>query len=274
MIDFDAFISYSSKDKAIADAACAALEAGGIRCWIAPRDIIPGSDWSASIVEALDQCRVMVLIFSADANESPQIRNEIARAVQRGVPVLPVRIENITPTKSLAYYMTAVHWLDALTPPLEQHLQRLGDSIKALLQVVPAEGTADRVTATPLATRRPQPVTESATVPIQGGGAFRLQTWVVRGLAAFACVVIVAGAVLLYLRATNTEACQRMWVERNSYYKLRGYCFQTPRAVSHFGNEACNERDAAKIFRERLSPIERDRVNAIRNWEWIYACPA
>jgi TIR domain len=32
----DVFISHSHADKPAADAACAALEARGIRCWIAP----------------------------------------------------------------------------------------------------------------------------------------------------------------------------------------------------------------------------------------------
>ena len=50
---FDAFISYSSKDKAIADAAVATLEAKGIRCWVAPRDITPGKEWSESIIEGI-----------------------------------------------------------------------------------------------------------------------------------------------------------------------------------------------------------------------------
>jgi hypothetical protein len=93
---------------------------------------MPGSDWSASVVEALDSCRAIVLIFSANANASADVRKEVARGVQRGIPVVPIRIEDILPTKSLAYFMTTVHWLDALTPPLEQHLLRLTDSIKSL----------------------------------------------------------------------------------------------------------------------------------------------
>ena len=133
-MSFDVFISYASTDKAIADATCAALEAAQVRCWIAPRDVLPGADWSASIIDALDNCRAMVLIFSAKANDSPQIRNEVARAVQLGVPVIPVRIEDIPPAKSLAYFIGAVHWLDAVTPPIETHLKRLAENVKALLQ--------------------------------------------------------------------------------------------------------------------------------------------
>src|SRR6478736_8518584 len=87
----DVFISYSHVDKATADAACATLERNGIRCWIAPRDITPGDEWSAAIVKAIDQCRVMLLIFSASANDSRQIRREVERAINAGVTLVPVR---------------------------------------------------------------------------------------------------------------------------------------------------------------------------------------
>jgi hypothetical protein len=83
-MNFDAFISYANQDKAAADAACAVLESVGIRCWIAPRDIRPGREFADAIIEAIDHCRVMVLIFSASANESAQIHREIERAVSKG----------------------------------------------------------------------------------------------------------------------------------------------------------------------------------------------
>jgi hypothetical protein len=129
----DVFVSYSSIDKPTADAIVASMEANGIRCWIAPRDILPGSDWSESIVEAMEQAGAMVLVFSAHSNTSPQIRREIESAVSGGIPVIPFRIEDVLPSKSLQYFIGPQHWLDAWTPPLEQHLHRLTASIKALL---------------------------------------------------------------------------------------------------------------------------------------------
>jgi TIR domain len=134
-MSFDVFISYPHQDKATADAACAALEADGIRCWIAPRDVSPGTEWAAAVVDAIDRCRVMVLIFSSSANESKQIYREVQRAFDHEKPVVPLRVENVTPTQSLAYFMGPVHWLDALTPPLEAHLKTLGVAVRAFLQV-------------------------------------------------------------------------------------------------------------------------------------------
>ena len=138
----DVYISYSHVDKAAADAACATLERAGIRCWIAPRDITPGDEWSAAIIKAIDQCRAMVLIFSQNANNSRQIRREVERAITVGIPLVPVRIEDVVPTESLAYFMGTVHWLDAMTPPFENHLVKLADSLKALLQARPSSPLA------------------------------------------------------------------------------------------------------------------------------------
>ena len=143
-MDFDVFISYSSKDKPAADAACAVLESSGIRCWIAPRDVVPGVEYGSAIVDAIEHCRVMVLIFSSNANELAQIRREIERAVKKGVTIIPVRIEEVEPTKSMEYFLGAIHWLDALTPPLEQHLQHLATTIKAMLQAKDAQQSAAR----------------------------------------------------------------------------------------------------------------------------------
>src|SRR5687767_10675702 len=107
----DVFISYSSKDKPTADAACARLEAEGVRCWIAPRDIMPSADWSGAIVDAIGAGRVMVLIFSGHANASEQVKRELELAVDRGLAILPFRIEAVEPAGAMEYFLGTPHWL-------------------------------------------------------------------------------------------------------------------------------------------------------------------
>ena len=133
----DVFISHSAKDKTTADAVCAMLESNGIRCWIAPRDVTPGREWGECIIEAIKECRIMVLVFTAHANESPQIRREVERAVNHGVAILPFRVEDVVPSTALEYFIGNVHWLDALTPPLEAHLKILSETVKILLARMP-----------------------------------------------------------------------------------------------------------------------------------------
>jgi len=129
----DVFVSYASGDKSVADAVCATLESHGIRCWIAPRDVLPGIHYGEAIIDAIHECRIMVLVFSSKANLSGHIPKEIERAVSQGVTVMPLRIEDVAPAKSLDYFIGSVHWLDALTPPLEVHLQRLAANVQTLL---------------------------------------------------------------------------------------------------------------------------------------------
>lgn len=128
----DAFISYASPDKPIADAACAVLEQRGIRCWMAPRDVTPGLEWGAEIVRAIKESAVMVLVYSRNANASSQVKREVERAVSRGIAVVPFRIEDVPASETLEFFISTPHWLDALTPPMERHLQYLAETVDLL----------------------------------------------------------------------------------------------------------------------------------------------
>ncbi len=140
----DVFISYSANDKTIADAVCATLEAEGIRCWIAPRDATPGMEGDERVVEAIRQAKIMVLVFTANANASPQISREAEEAVNHGVFVMPFRVQNVQPSGGLAFLIDSLHWLDALTPPLEAHLEHLAETVKEQLEIAQAPGAPER----------------------------------------------------------------------------------------------------------------------------------
>ncbi len=130
---YDVFISHSSKDKTIADAVTASLEQAKIRCWIAPRDIRPGDSWGGAIVEAIESCRVMVVVFSAQSNSSKQVMREVERAVQHDIVVVPYRIEDVQPTRDMEYFLSSTHWLDAVSPELDAHLQELKATVSSIL---------------------------------------------------------------------------------------------------------------------------------------------
>lgn len=165
---YEVFISYAYEDKQAADAVCHELEQNTVRCWIAPRDIMPGAEWGASIVDAINAVRIMVLVFSSHSNASPQVKREIERAVSKGVVVVPFRIEEVVPCKTLEYFLGTQHWLDAFRAPLAPHIEVLARTVKAILafgdreqpsfgmpqvELKPAEDTS---AANPEA-RRPQP---------------------------------------------------------------------------------------------------------------------
>ncbi|NND81819.1 MAG: TIR domain-containing protein [Gammaproteobacteria bacterium] len=130
----DVFISHSSEDKVVADAVTAAVEQAGFRCWIAPRDIRPGDSWGGSIIDAIGGSRVMVVIFSARSNDSKQVMREVERAVQLDVVVVPFRIEDVQPSRDMEYFLSATHWLDAMSPALDDHLNELVTTIGSILE--------------------------------------------------------------------------------------------------------------------------------------------
>ena len=132
----DIFVSYSHEDKAVADAICATLESHNIRCWIAPRDVLPGEDYPAAIINAIEQCRIMVLVYSSKSNNSDHVMRELTKAVSSAAIIIPFRIEDIPLSKNMEYLIGIPHWLDALTPPLEQHIDKLVQTVKVLLTKV------------------------------------------------------------------------------------------------------------------------------------------
>ncbi len=123
------FISYSSKDEDTVAFILPGIENRCIPCWIAPRDISPGSDYAGSIVEAIRECDMILLIFSRWSNDSPQVKREIDRGVSLGKDIVAVRIEDTKPTGSMEYYLSPVHWFDCLRGPEDENLATLPDLI-------------------------------------------------------------------------------------------------------------------------------------------------
>ena len=145
----DVFISYSSKDKRLAYSICARLEEHGIRCWMAPRDILPGQNYAEAIIKAINSCKVFVFFWTANANTSGHILNEIDQAFNQGNTIIPFRIEEVVPTNSLRYYISRAHWLEAFSSPLDESIESLAGTI---LSYLGARGKR----SPPLSLRRPQ----------------------------------------------------------------------------------------------------------------------
>jgi hypothetical protein len=181
----DAVISYSSKDKLQANAICNRLESRGIRCWIAPRDVGLG-EYAESIVDAIEEARVMVLVFSSNADGSPQVRREVERAVSKGTTIVPVRIEDAEMSKALELYVSSMHWLDAITPPLEKHLDKLADDLNALLA---GKRETDSPPPQKPAEKEPAPVATAALQATAGAPA-GLRNKVLIGAAALAVILV------------------------------------------------------------------------------------
>ena len=125
------FISHSSHDASYVERIRSHLEARGIRCWMAPRDIPPGADWAESIMRALAEARAMVIVLSSRSNQSAQVRREVEHAVDAGVSIIPIIVDDTEPSVALRYYISSHQWMDASKGLDRAFLDRLADSLEA-----------------------------------------------------------------------------------------------------------------------------------------------
>lgn len=119
------FISHASADAAMADAVVAGLEARGVRCWIAPRDVPPGENYADALIAAIDGSGALLVLLSAAANRSAHVKREVGRAVDRRLPLLTLRLEDRRPARALEYYLADTQWLDIFTVPSADQLDTL-----------------------------------------------------------------------------------------------------------------------------------------------------
>jgi len=129
----DVFISYSKKDKDIANTIVTSLEKNNIRCWYAPRDINPSDDWGKAISNAIQQSKIFLLIFSSNSNQSQHVLDELNFAISQKASILPIRVENLEPDGALGLHLSSRQWLDAYDPPWESHIRDLIQSVSSNL---------------------------------------------------------------------------------------------------------------------------------------------
>ena len=139
---FDIFISYSEKDKKLADAICHYLEERKIRCWIAPRDVRAGYDFASEIVKAIKDCKTLLLVLSENSNNSKHVTNEIDIAFQNSKLIVPFKIENTILNDSMTYYLNKKHWIDAFPNPSE-NFELLFEQLKKVMPVSSEDNNLD-----------------------------------------------------------------------------------------------------------------------------------
>ena len=225
------FISYSSKDQDMAETICRALEARGHQCWISCRDVSPGQNFQEAIVQALRSAQVMLLVFTANANNSDEIKKELVLAGRHRVTVVPIRVEDVAPNDAFAYELATRQWID-LFSDWEQEIERLAVRIGQILQTgKPPDGAgAEAATVAgarrrigagrrsgrvvvvlgarcrPAGDRRGRPLPAAVRAPAIGGGA-RPAADGRRGVGGRAIAVLAIGRIAGEARAARAAAC-------------------------------------------------------------------
>lgn len=123
------FISHSSKDSALAEKVCELLEKRGVSCWIAPRDITPGSEWASEISNALNEINVFILIYTGNSARSEQVMRELSIAEKRRLLIIPYKADNVEFTGAFDYYLTGSHWITASPKDEDYKIDEIFDTI-------------------------------------------------------------------------------------------------------------------------------------------------
>lgn len=130
----EVFISYKSEDENQAQWLKSVLETNGISCWMAPASIPGGSNYAKEIPQAIENCRVFVVVLTKRCQDSIWVPKELDLALNSKKPVMPFVLENCQLNDDFNFYLSNVQRYAAYqnkTAAAEQMLQ----DIRALLHV-------------------------------------------------------------------------------------------------------------------------------------------
>jgi TolB-like protein len=147
----DVFISYASQDAGVANAVAEALERSGIACWIAPRDVTPGTFYGDEIVHAIDAANASVLILSQNAAASQHVLREVERAASKRHPVVSLRIDQAPLPAGLEYFLNTSQWLDASGVDIARSMPKLIAAVRIAMKapVVTQAPSTPQIAVTP-----------------------------------------------------------------------------------------------------------------------------
>jgi TolB-like protein len=125
----DVFISYASQDAAVANAVVTALEHLGLNCWLAPRNVKPGTVYADAIVGAINESKALVLVLSANAMASAHVGREIERAASKRKQLIAFRIDTTPLSRELEYFLSNSQWIDVSAVGMPTALANLGEAV-------------------------------------------------------------------------------------------------------------------------------------------------
>ena len=204
------FISHSSKDQKVARTICTALENRGLTCWEYSRNVQPGQNFQEQIVRAIRAAKIMLLVFTANANSSNEIKKELAIASQNNLVVIPVRIEDVIPNEAFAYEFATRQWID-LFDDWENSIARLADLIATTSDDQPLGDQAKAGSGLPGDVAAPAvgKVVKTVPTPAVSPASFLQQPASRWAMIAGVAVIVVAGIAFVTLRRQPASLAQQ-----------------------------------------------------------------
>jgi TIR domain len=106
------FISYASQDAVVAHKVVSALEQVGLTCWIAPRDVVPGALYASEIVRAINECKIVALVLSAQSAASAHVGKELERASSKNRRIIAMRTDATPLPSAFEYFLSESQWIE------------------------------------------------------------------------------------------------------------------------------------------------------------------
>ncbi|MGO9038432.1 MAG: TIR domain-containing protein [Steroidobacteraceae bacterium] len=125
----DVFVSYASADAAVANSIVENLEKQGVKCWMAPRDVTPGSHYADEIVGAINDAKILVLVLSEHAVASAHVGKELERASSKRRRIIALRADAAPLTRSFEYFLSESQWIDVAALGMPGALMKLTQAV-------------------------------------------------------------------------------------------------------------------------------------------------
>ncbi|MBO4783681.1 MAG: SEL1-like repeat protein [Lachnospiraceae bacterium] len=257
--NFDVFISYSSKNKNVADAIVSEFETNGIKCWYAPRDIMPGEEWVTAITRALENCKLQVLVYTEDSNTSRQVMNEVAVAFNAGKTIVPFRLSEEKMSSEFEYYLTRVHWLDAITPPLQEKIVDLREYVDIILSGVDTSNLSRN------AVKKQKP--EKTEPKKKSKKKIILPVAIIGALCAVAALILVAVLLAAAIIGIGGSGKRNLKKGIEAYYSEYEGTSESKVARGYLEKAAKKGKADAYYYLGKLDEREYDYISAKENYE-------
>lgn len=145
------FISYPHETSAyIATKICNAIEGEGITCWYEPRDPIIGK-YPDIIVEAIDNCKVFVLVVDESSTKSLHVMSELDTAfkniderskrrenshplIKETTTIIPFIIGGQPSDRNMRYYLGSFGWVNADYETIDASIAELAKKVSRVLK--------------------------------------------------------------------------------------------------------------------------------------------
>jgi AAA-like domain/TIR domain len=136
----DVMVSYSRNDWEEVRGVVQQLQSAGVSVWIDVKGIDAASLWGQEIVEAIDGCKVLILVISESSVASSHVLREVTLAVEGKKHILPVFLEPVAIPGALRYQLAGIQQIHLFGEEREEKFHALlGALIRLGVQSAPSE---------------------------------------------------------------------------------------------------------------------------------------